>query len=167
MKNICRLGVLLFLLWPILLFATDLKPMLLLERIEVQEAGENPMDELYFDISIYRPHQSAIYKRIPSLPTNWLSYMTPAIQRLPLWSDLLKEGEALTIILSLNDADSPPWDIDDVIGLVKIQIKNNQGRLQVIWGSGTMSPGVADKVQEFDIKGPNGHYYLHLTLKSQ
>lgn len=173
MKRICQGMLLSLLLVPVLIFAAEIKPSLILDHIKVIKIGESGGDELYFDISTHHADQSTVYKRIPSLPMHWLSKMGDKIRGVVLWSEPLLPGKAVTVILSLNEADAYPWNIDDVIGTIKVQLKNKGGKLQARWSI----PNRSDKPvimteqnvheQKFDLISTNGHYAVYLNLQSQ
>ncbi|WP_019216089.1 hypothetical protein [Legionella tunisiensis] len=164
-------------LFPVLLFAantgTELKPSLILKHIKVIKTGEPAGDELYFDISTYRAGKPVHYARIPELPNHWISQIMDKIRGVNLWSETLAAGEAVTVILSLNEADAAPWNNDDLIGSVKIQLKNEGGALQTRWSIPNRSDslittsGPAGDIHSFELMSENGNYEISIRLQSQ
>lgn len=164
-------------LFPVLLFAantgTDLKPSLILKHIKIIKTGESGGDELYFDISTYRAGKPTHYARIPELPNHWISQIMDKVRGVNLWSETLAPGEVVTVILSLNEADTPPWNSDDVIGSIKVQLKNEKGNLQTRWSIPNRSDslittaGPAGDIHRFELMGGNGNYEISIRLQSQ
>lgn len=151
---------------------TDLKTTIVLNQIKLIQSGEEGADELYFDISTYNfKGKTSLYTRVPSSPFHWTSEIVDKIQDFPLWSSVLKNGEAMTVVLSLNDADSPPWNIDDVIGIVQLQVKNEDGILKI--RSSTPNRGSFNPIssglteQKFEFNSIQGHYRVSLEMKAQ
>lgn len=164
-------------LFPVLLFAankgTELKPSLILKHIKIIKTGEPAGDELYFDISTYRAGKPTHYARIPELPGHWISQIMDKVRGITLWSEPLAPGEAVTVILSLNEADAAPWNNDDMIGSIKIQLKNEKGTLQARWSLPNRSDslittsGPAGDIHSFELMSGNGNYEISIRLQSQ
>lgn len=146
---------------------TDLKPTLLLDHIKMIKTGESDGDELYFDITVYRAKQPAQYFRLPKQPFHEPSKLVGQFSKVKLWSEPLKVGESVTIIVSLIETDYTPLNPDDLIGLVRVKLKNNAGKLQATWDMPNQSmPAIDhnDKVQKFDVKGEGSQYEIYLSL---
>lgn len=148
---------------------TELKPRLVLDHLKVIQAQEKDGDELYFDVSVYRANQAVRYLRIPAKPIHWPSQLMDNVSKVTLWSEPLKAGETVTLIVSLMESDALPFNPDDLIGLVRVKLKNAKGVLQISWGMPNRYDGPAkmasqSSTQKFDMLGEGARYNLYLSL---
>lgn len=149
---------------------TELKPRLVLDHLNVIQAQEKDGDELYFDVSVYRANQAVHYLRVPAKPIHWPSQLMGNISQVTLWSEPLKAGETVTLIVSLIESDALPFNPDDLIGLVRVRLKNAKGVLQTHWGMPNRYNGPAKMAphssgtQKFDMQGDGARYNLYLSL---
>ncbi len=172
-------GIGLFLLAGFLLLPTvdaiaakrELTPILILNHIKTIEVEEKAGDELYFDISVYRAKRPTEYLRVPKRPFHWLSQLTGQYSEVKLWSQPLKEGERTTLIVSLIEADSAPLNSDDLIGVMKVQLKNEGGVLRAHWTMPNHVKGTittekhGGHIQKFVLNGEGARYEVQLSLK--
>ncbi len=95
--------------------------------------SESKEDELYFDLTIAKSKDKTLFLRIPQAPIHWLSSQTKSLKNIPLWEGTLHDLEEATLIVSLNEEDTSPVNVDDLIGSVHISIKNQQGKIASEW----------------------------------
>ena len=168
MKRIVRIFLAVFLLLP-MPFASanagDVNPNLVLDHVKVIQASERDGDELYFDIGVYQVNQPTQYIRIPEKPKHWPSQLMDKVMHVPLWSQALKPGQTVTLIVSLMESDGSLLNPDDLIGSMRVTLKNDNGTLQTRW-SIPNRPGdlVASDIQKFDLQG-EGKYEVYLGIK--
>jgi len=149
----------------------EIKPRLALDHIKVIQVQENDGDELYFDISVLRGEKAKHYFRIPANPTHWPSQLMDKISNVTLWSEPLKNGETVILIMSLMESDAKPFNPDDLIGLVRVKLKNVNGVLQTNWSMPNRydSPGKNENqkrnIHKFDMLGEGAHYDVYLSLE--
>lgn len=136
--------------------------------MKVLKEGEWFGDNLYFDISILRVNQPTQYIRIPEFPLSWPSSRLNTIKSTMLWSDSLKNGQKVILIVSLMDQDSKPLNPDDVIGLVRVELKNEKGDLHALWSMPNQKSapviGAIRAVEKFELSNVHGHYEVYLSL---
>ncbi len=148
-----------------------LTPSLILNQVKVLKASERDGDELYFDISVYRPGHTTHYLRVPEKPIHWTSRVIERVKSVPLWSQPLKSGQAITLIVSLIDSDMSVLNPDDLIGSMRVDIKNKNGALQISWSMPNRVDGpitIANQngdVQKFELRDKHGQYDVYLSLK--
>jgi len=143
----------------------ELTPSLIMNQIKVLTASERGGDELYFDISIYKANQPTQYARIPARPMHWPSQYLDKVQQVSLWSQPLKAGQAVTLIVSLIESDGSVVNPDDLIGSVRLALKNDKGALQTSWSMPNSLAGVSqDAMQTFEMQG-QGKYQVSFSLK--
>jgi len=143
----------------------DLRPSLVLNQIRVIAASESGGDELYFDIGIYQSNQPTQYLRIPKKPMHWSSAIVDKIKEVPLWSQSLKSGQAVTLIVSLIDRDRSSMNPDDLIGTIRVDLNNDKGHLKTRWSMPNRPASIGNKaMQKFDLMG-EGRYEVSFTVK--
>lgn len=147
-----------------------IKPVINLNHISPIKHGETYADELYFDITVLDQENNRQYFRVPEKPTHWSSKVIEQFKNIPLWSDKLKDGQKLVLLIALMEADSSPFNPDDLIGLVRAQVSNDGGLLKVKWtipnrttGPTTISGKYGD-IQEFLLSGDGSSYRVFLEI---
>lgn len=145
-----------------------IKPNLSLNQIKVIKEGEWFGENLYFDISVLRINQSTQYIRIPEFPLGWPSSSTNTLKQTTLWSEPIESGKKVILIVSLMDQDSKPLNPDDVIGLIRIELKNEKGNLHARWSMPNQKSapviGTIGTIQKFELSNIHGHYEVYLSL---
>lgn len=149
----------------------EFSPKLVLDHIKMVKQGELLGDDLYFDISVLRVNQPTQYIRIPEFPLHLPSSKINTVKSAPLWSEPIKSGEKITLIVSLMDQDSKPLNPDDLIGLIRVELKNEKGNLQVQWSMPNQKSvpvtWAINTTQKFLLSNANGQYELYLSIVSQ
>jgi hypothetical protein len=142
-----------------------------LTAIKAIKTTEKHGDELYFDVLVYSSNSKPKHYRIPNHPFHWPSEITHKLSDLNLWQGKIKPNEAVTLIISLIEMDSPPWNTDDLIGSIRVRLKNDNGKLVTSWGMpNRVDPPTAvigrnGRVEKFQLLGDNSNYELFLRLK--
>ncbi|HRE30774.1 MAG TPA: hypothetical protein PLD88_02260, partial [Candidatus Berkiella sp.] len=112
-------------------FAKDLTIKLdVLEKIHAQEASG---DELYFSITEFPEKKPPRHYRIPSYPTHWMSDYLKNVKNIALWQKSYSECEKTDVLISLVEADLPPWNIDDLLGAVEFKVTCEDGKMHTQW----------------------------------
>lgn len=142
-----------------------------LSKIKAHKISERKADEVYVDVLQFSSNKRPKYFRIPHKPHHWPSMILPKLKDVLLWQDQLKEGEKATFIISLLEKDAPPWDIDDLIGAVKLVVKLEKGKMHYFLGkpdAENIQLKAFNRVQtqNFDFKGGHGEYEIVLKLQS-
>ena len=157
------------------------KPELVLNQIKVMKEQEGDGDELYLTLSARVAGESTEYMRIPAKPGHWLSQQIDLVKNVSLWSEPLAEGQSVTVKIELNEGDAAPLNAEDLLGIMRVQLKNEKGSLTVHWDitnrTGIDAPKkraglVAEtlsqesgKVQKFDMDNDGAHYEVYLSVK--
>ena len=111
----------------------DLQIVVKMVGIKVKKTADKSVDELFFNIRQYSNLKSKREGRIPAYPKHWLSKQLPSLKNVILWKGKIAQGESLKLVFSLMEQDSPPWDPDDAIGAVEVNLLNQSGRLKSQW----------------------------------
>jgi len=114
--------------------AKELPVVLKLVSIQAERTSEKSGDDLYFSITSYSNKKRAGLNRVPMEPLHWLSNNLEAAKDKLLWQDSLQEGEEIEVLISFMRQENPPWDPDNLLGCVEVQLKNHKGRLVKRWG---------------------------------
>jgi len=138
-----------------------------LAKIERIQATEENGDELYFNVTEYSSLERPRHYQVPNFPTHWLSEHLKNVKDVNLWEKKLAQNEAVEVILSLVERDVPTWNVDDLIGYVKLKIRNNNGKMEHIWSvplnaDTALAKGSQDK---FVLTGDYGKYIIELKAQ--
>ncbi len=106
-----------------------------LNFIEKIKNLENMGDELYFHITEYSSLSTPVHTLVPEYPINWVSAYLAEVKNVTLWQRALKEGEAVELAISLTERDAPPWNLDDLVGTVKVKFRRDGKQLIQEWSS--------------------------------
>ncbi|CAM4454779.1 MAG: hypothetical protein LEGION0398_MBIBDBAK_00050 [Legionellaceae bacterium] len=151
-------------------YAKVMQPMLVLESIKSIKATEETGDEIYLNITSYLPNGKTHSINKPLSPSAWSTKNLSQLKDLSLWSHPLAEGEAADIILTLAEQDNPPFDPDDLLGVVQLKLMNTKQGLKILWSvkEGLLKKDIKqlnDKtVQKMLLTGSNGAYELTIKL---
>ena len=151
---------------------TTLKPALILNHLKPIKLTEKSGDELYMDIGVYRAQKKGRFYRVPKFPGNWPSSHLDKIKKVTLWSEPVKEGERVILIVSLLEQDMTPMNPDDLIGSMRVDLKNEKGVLNVQWSipNRTTGPvtilGEDGHIERFELLSEKGEYQVYLSLKN-
>ncbi len=105
-----------------------------LTDVRAERTLEKEGDEIYFNITQYSNQHKPQDLRIPVYPSHWLSKQLSKVKNVILWQGTVEKGESIRLILSLLEQDSPPWDLDTMIGSTELTLENRQGKLIKTWG---------------------------------
>lgn len=170
MKKMFAVIIGLFFILPV--FAKDLTVTLAVAQMQVVKKQEYTGDELYFNVAEYTKKGVQQFYRVPERPIHLRSNHLEHVKNFKLWHNTLKEGQSAQVIVSLVEEDLAPWDLDDLIGEVKVRLKNEGGKLITDWVMlNTTNHGEILKSDEtdkrrFQLKGAGAHYRLDLQLAS-
>lgn len=142
-----------------------------LNFIEKIKSAETMGDELYFHVTEYSSMTKPVHTLVPDYPIHWLSHYLENVKNVTIWERSLKEGEAVELALSLTERDAPPWNLDDLVGTLKVKFKQEGGTLVQHWSS--MSPqaiaqpkAAKQEPNEQRFLVGDGSYRLGFTLSS-
>lgn len=168
------------------------RPQLILTSIK-QISSQERNDELYILVSdlgtkhdafyTIPGHKSFFIRKQSPLPTisnltpphrYWPASILPKLKNITLWDRGLTQDEGTQLVISLIEADMPPWNLDDLLGTVKFNLRNHDHQLAV-----DMQPFSHAKVVKqqqtsrgieytVEIKNGNANYVLllHLLVKN-
>lgn len=158
---------LLVLISPVTNAAEPVKLVLKLEAIEKLQAQEDQGDELYFNITEYSSVDRASHYQVPDFPTHWLSAYLENVKDVAIWEKEVKDGESVELIISLVERDVPPWNVDDLLGSVKLKLKWNNNQLEKEWSipNKTNTRKIDEEVNAFSLTGDESEYHMVLKVK--
>ncbi len=161
--------------------AYQVNPELILKQLTVLKEQEFGGDEIYITLNVRRSGFPVEYIRIPQRPDHWLSRQIDLVKDIHLWSAPVIDGETVTIMVELNEQNMEPMNPDDLLGMMRVKIKNEKGKLDVHWDvpnqwgnehskkladSGAETKvRVSSHVEKFDFQNEDAHYEMYLMLK--
>lgn len=144
---------------------------LYLEDIEKIQASERGGDELFFTIAAYPSEGRAQLSHVPDFPVHWHSKHLQGVKHVPLWQKDLQDGEAVQLIVALNERDAAPWTLDDQLGSLKLRVRREGVRLLAQWFDQTdglfvlVGEGMQPPHDPYVWQAHGGHYRVRLRLK--
>lgn len=170
MKKIAVVIVGLLLALPVL--AKDLTVRLNIAQIQALKEQEYNGDELYFNVAEYTKQGVQQFYRVPERPIYLRSGHLEKVKDFNLWHKTLQEGQSAQVIISLIEQDLAPWDLDDLIGEVKLKLKNQNGKLITDWvmlntdKHGEIIAHIKSEQRRFELNGSGARYLLDFQLSS-
>lgn len=138
-----------------------------LQSIEANKMSESGGDEVYVSVAEFNNYGKPSYFRVPSYPTYWLSKHFKSVKNVRLWEREFSDGEAAQLIISVIERDVPPWNVDDLIGAVKVNVSQKDGIINIEWDhkylehEAKIEVGTKDKDKvNFTLKGNNSEYHV-------
>lgn len=140
---------------------------LTLEDIQViKTAAHLSGDEIYVNITEYSSIDKPAMHRIPDYPSHWLSKYIDKVKDITLWQKPIQDGESVELIISVVESDAPPWDVDDLIGSVKLKVYIEKGKLEQEWSIPNKAIVKSEGEKgHFVLTGDGAEYKISLKLK--
>jgi hypothetical protein len=146
-------------------------PHLNLLTINAIQTLETQGDELYLDVTAYPSNGKPHNFQVPKYPLYWGSNQLDKVNNVPIWQEPLANGEAVTLIISLVEQDIPLWGTDDLIGSIRVRLRNIDGKLESSWSmpnrvdAPTSILTKQGRAEKFQLVGENSNYEVFLFLK--
>lgn len=131
-----------------------------LTEIQKIKSQEKSGDELYISVTEFPKTGSPRHYQVPSFPTHWLSSYLTSVKDVTLWQKNGQSCEEVKVIFSLVEEDMPPWNLDDLLGSVELNVTCEQGKPVSHW----VIPNKANTEQlgteksDFSFTGDNSEY---------
>ena len=113
--------------------AKEIKVEVKLTDIKAIKTEEKGGDELYFDTIEYSSLGHSKEARIPAKPLHWLSSQLSGVKNVVLWQGTVQDDESIRVILTLVEQDLEPWEVDDMLGSIQLNLANKSGKLTKEW----------------------------------
>lgn len=138
-----------------------------LEDIQViKTAAQFSGDEIYVNITEYSSVDKPAMHRVPEYPSHWLSKYIDKVKDVTLWQKAIQDEESVELIISVVESDAPPWDVDDLIGSVKLKVYIEKGKLEQEWSIPNKAiVKTAGEKDHFVLTGDGAEYKISLNLK--
>lgn len=142
-----------------------------LVNIAAKKVSERGGDELYLTVTTYPSAKRPTHERIPDFPKYWLSSYVDQIENLEVWRGSLQPEESVLVLFTLLEHDVPPWNTDDLIGVVRAKVYTEDGKIKVDWkmpNSDAIAKDVKTEkgmAKAFDLYGEDFHYALTLQME--
>lgn len=144
--------------------AKPLRPAIQLNSITPLKEIEKNGNEIYVGISEFNSNGKNRYYTIPQSPVYWPKKSVMQISNFQLWQGKLPAGGATEVIISLIEKDTPPWDLDDLIGIVKVKMINKGGKISYEWYQDNKLISKKNAKVTVLLKSSEGDYKATLSL---
>lgn len=138
--------------------AKEHRLVLILDKIKAESLSEDRGDEVYLSVSKYSNKGAPEEVRVPDKPRYWQFRKLDSIKNIVLWQGKIASEESLRFDISVVEQDFPPWDIDDLIGTLRVIIQEEKDHLKIQWSIPKM-----DGQPQIDDLGPvreHGHHFV-------
>lgn len=134
-----------------------------LKKIKQQEKSG---DELYISVTEFAKNQKPRFHQIPRFPAHWTSDNLDGIKDVVLWKKAMKTCTPTTVIFSLVEEDLPPWNTDDLVGSVQLQISCTQGKMKTEWKipNANRAIPVSGNKNAFEMTGERAKYLMNMNI---
>lgn len=152
---------------PVFCVAKELSLQVKLTAIESIATTEERGDELYFSVTEFPTNEKPRHYEVPDFPTHWLSKYLNKLDEVVLWEKVVAEDQGVSVVFSLIERDAPPWNLDDLVGSVKLKLKNENGKLTKQWSIPNKedTEKLNDSENMFILTGDGGEYHIVLEVK--
>ncbi|MEY3182066.1 MAG: hypothetical protein RLZ35_51 [Pseudomonadota bacterium] len=141
-------------------------------NMQAEALSEENGDEVYISVTKYSNQGHPEEFRIPSAPKNWFFKRLSEAKNVTLWEGTVATGEEIKLLISIAEQDFPPWDVDDLIGTLQLDLKRVKGRLVEAWSIPAMDgqPSIEDKGavsskgRRYVLHGDNSRYEIELMV---
>lgn len=134
-----------------------------IKQIKRSEAGG---DEIYFSVTEYSSIERPRHYLVPSFPTHWLSQHIDEVKNVVLWEKPLQDKESVMVVISLLERDAPPWNVDDLIGTVKVKMQYEGGQVKKEWSLPNKEEArvLDQEANIFALLGEGSEYHIDLMV---
>ena len=151
----------------------SISPSVQLLSIKAVATAEKYGDELYMTVTSYPSKGKASHYQVPKFPLHWPSEHLGKIRNITLWNGNIDKGQAVELVMSLVEQDTPPWNTNDLIGTIKVKLHNKNGKLESSFSipnmkqAGTVVKTKYGKATKFEFVGADYKYELVFMLKTK
>ncbi len=155
-----------------------------LDSIKASDAAQKAHEKVYLNVLAYTEKldkmQPNRHYTVPDLPLTWHAQALEKVKAVPVWHDTLAAGDAAEVVISLAERNRPPWWTDNLIGSLKLHVKDDNGVLKIDWRQhdfANSSPQAAGHIQKtykknsgqvhYRFKGDGWYYDLILSIEKQ
>lgn len=134
------------------------------------QATDRGGDALFMHVVQYLSSGDTSAERIPAGKATWQLDTLKDINKLKLVEFHLAPQDAITTVFSLLEEDKEPWATTDLVGSIRLRVRNDDGTLAYQWGIPNRTDGpevIATKygnARRFALYGDGGKYILYLIL---
>lgn len=140
-----------------------------LQEIQKIKPQEKRGDELFISVTEFPKGQTPRHYQIPSFPTHWLSNYLTNVKDVSLWQKNIQGCQDVKVIFSLVEEDFAPWNLDDLLGSVELNVKCEQGKFVTDWiiPNKEITEPLANEKNTFTFKGNKAEYRARFKLEQK
>jgi len=138
------------------------------DAIRLIKMQERRGDELYFNVTEYSESGPPRFYQVPSFPGHWLSKFVEGVNNVSLWNKDFNQCENVRLVISFIERDIPPWNVDDLLGTVNLNIQCENNKLVGTWSIPDKSITKVSKNKEnkFVFFGDGAEYRVQFKIKN-
>lgn len=140
-----------------------------LQEIQKIKSQEERGDELFISVTEFPKGQTPRHYQIPSFPTHWLSTYLTSVKDVSLWQKNIQGCQDVKVIFSLVEEDLAPWNLEDLMGSVELNVKCEQGKFVTNWivPNKEITEPLANEKNTFTFKGNKAEYRARFKLEQK
>lgn len=140
-----------------------------LSNLQKIQQEEKAGDELYISVTEYAGKETPRFYQVPPYPAHWTSHHVTGIKDVVLWKKAMKACEPTTVLFSLVEEDAYPWDPDDLLGSVQLNLTCDNGQMKTAWSipNAAITVPLKNNPSGFVFKGHHTEYNAILNVVKQ
>jgi hypothetical protein len=156
-------------LWSTPLLADNPSYSVKLQSIEKIRSAEKDGDELFISVTEFPEEGVPKNYQIPSFPTHWLSAHLKNVKDVTLWQKDMQTCKGVKVVFSLVEEDVPPWNLNDLLGSVVLDLKCENGKAVPNWTipNKENTEKLTEGPSKFLFKGYNSEYHADFHLENK
>lgn len=137
-----------------------------LKRLQQVLQQEKAGDELYISVTEFTENERPKFYQIPRFPAHWTSENIGSIKDVVLWKKAMKTCTPTRVIFSLVEEDLPPWNTNDLVGSMQLEVSCEKGKMKTSWHipNAANTAVIADKNHAFEFTGNRANYRAYLNV---
>jgi hypothetical protein len=113
--------------------AIDIHPTLTVVNLKANHSKNKVEHQLYLRVSEYDSNGITRTFTVPHLKLNWPNHPINHVDNLQIWGGALSDNQATSLVVSIMEHNAPPWKTDNLIGVLNLKLRNEQGKLLTQW----------------------------------
>lgn len=153
-------------------FAQAIQAQVSLKKLVAEKLSERNFDQIYMGVTDVSK-KAYQYYRLPGFPLHWIMKKNAQVNNQLLWSAPIQEGETVTLQFTLAEQDTSRFDVDDLIGIAQVSLKNDHGQLTTTWSipknlrDGAINVQQIGTSSKYEFSGDNSKYQIEFAADKE
>lgn len=132
--------------------ATDIYPTLMVVNLKAKPSKNKVDHQLYLRVGEYNSNGITRTFTVPHLKLNWPDHPINQVDNLQIWGGALSNNQATSLVVSVMEHNAPPWRTDNLIGVLNLKLRNEQGKLLTRWTIPNVNMRIKDNTAASTLK---------------